>query len=152
MTYPLNPLNANNHRTSLGPRNGSGTRFQYLRCQCIINYHHYHFSRSDSSHVRHTTDICYTLALNVNGVHYLAIIANSPFLLLQAVTMMRPLLNVNYGFKKLTSSADTGGSKLFSFLTAVFIEAKNAWDAATSNRPVFTFRNDRVESDTCWSL
>lgn len=150
MTYPLNPLNANSHRTSLGPRNGSGTRFQYL--QCTINDHHFHFVRSDGSHVRHTTDICYSLVLNVNGVHYLAIRANSPFLLLQAVTVMRPQLNVNHSFWKLTSSADTGGFKLFSFFTAVFIEAKNACDAATSNRPAFTFRNDRVESDKCWTL
>lgn len=37
---------------------------------------------------------------------------------------------------ELTSSAGTGGSKLFNFLTATFISEKNAWDAPTSSMPV----------------
>jgi len=46
-----------------------------------------------------------------------------------------------------TSNVGTGGSMLFNFFTATFINDKNAWAAATSKSPVFRLKKSTTTSE-----
>lgn len=153
-THPTKPRVASKSLTPLGPRNGSGTL-------AITLSHNHEFVGAHGGfyfhvHVWNATDPSDTL-FSMNGVWVNEFEWNgtvrSPCGLRWASisngAQSAKMSQVVVCLDSLTSSAGTGWSKLFSFLTATFIKEKNACDAAIKSIPVLFWMISLVPK---WSL